>query len=82
MVLEDPSCTDAIINDWQTVLPATLKEWQIEQKDLQSFFEDFRNNLLQNHEVCHHAVTHARPGMCHVKIWHCLLSTAWHIYAG
>ena len=51
MVLEDPSCTDSIINNWQNVLPATLKEWQIEQKDLQSFFEDFRNNLLQNHEV-------------------------------
>ena len=53
MVLEDPSCTDSIINDWQNVLPATLKEWQVEQKDLQSFFEDFRNNLLQNHEVYH-----------------------------
>lgn len=54
MVLEDPSCTDSIITDWQNVLPATLKEWQVEQKDLQSFFEDFRNNLLQNHEVQHH----------------------------
>ena len=53
MVLEDPSCTDSIVNDWPKVLPATLKEWQIEQKDLQSFFEDFRNNLLRNHEVCH-----------------------------
>ena len=57
MVLEDPSCTDSIIKDWQNVLPAILKEWQIEQKDLQSFFEDFRNNLLQNHEVYHHVFT-------------------------
>ena len=51
MVLEDPSCTDSIINDWQSLLPATLKQWGVEQKDLQSFFEDFRNNLLRNHEV-------------------------------
>ncbi|KAL3150802.1 hypothetical protein ABBQ32_000564 [Trebouxia sp. C0010 RCD-2024] len=50
MVLEDPSCTDSIIHDWQSLLPATLKQWGVEQKDLQSFFEDFRNNLLQNHE--------------------------------
>ena len=56
MVLEDPSCTDSIINDWQSLLPATLKQWGVEQKDLQSFFEDFRNNLLQNREVGHHVV--------------------------
>lgn len=51
MVLEDPGCTDSIINDWQNVLPATLKKWNVEQKDLQVFFEEFRNNLLQNKEV-------------------------------
>jgi len=51
MVLEDPGCVDSIIQDWQSVLPATLNKWKIEQKDLQIFFEDFRNNLLQNKEV-------------------------------
>ena len=51
MVLEDPGGTDSIINDWQNVLPATLKKWNVEQKDLQVFFEEFRNNLLQNKEV-------------------------------
>ena len=51
MVLEDPSSTDKILQDWQSVLPATLQEWGVEQKDLQSFFENFRNDLLQNKEV-------------------------------
>ena len=51
MVLEDPDCVDSIIQDWQNVLPATLKQWHVEQQDLQIFFEDFRNNLLQNKEV-------------------------------
>ncbi|DBA91546.1 TPA: hypothetical protein ACH3X1_003167 [Trebouxia sp. C0004] len=50
MVLEEPGCVDSIIQDWQSVLPATLNKWKIEQKDLQIFFEDFRNNLLQNKE--------------------------------
>ena len=51
MLLEDPGCVDSIIQDWQSVLPATLNKLEIEQKDLQIFFEDFRNNLLQNKEV-------------------------------
>ena len=51
MVLEDPGCIDSIIHDWQNVLPATLKKWNVEQKDLQVFFEEFRNDLLQNKEV-------------------------------
>jgi len=51
MVLEDPGCVGSIIQDWQSMLPATLNKWKIEQKDLQIFFEDFRNNLLQNKEV-------------------------------
>ena len=51
MVLENPDCVDSIIQDWQNVLPATLKQWHVEQQDLQIFFEDFRNNLLQNKEV-------------------------------
>ena len=51
MVLKDPSSTDRIIDDWQSVLPATLKQWNLEQKDLQIFFEDFRNELLKNKEV-------------------------------
>ena len=51
MVLEDPSSPERIIPDWQNVLPATLQEWGVEQKDLQIFFENFRNDLLQNKEV-------------------------------
>ncbi len=51
MVLEDPGCVDDIIQDWQNVLPATLKKWNVQQQDLQVFFEEFRNNLLQNKEV-------------------------------
>ena len=51
MVLEDPGCVGRIIQDWQSVLPATLNKWKVEQKDLQIFFEDFRNNLLQSKEV-------------------------------
>ena len=51
MVLEAPECIDSIIHDWQNVLPATLKKWNVEQKDLQVFFEEFRNDLLQNKEV-------------------------------
>lgn len=69
MVLEDPSCTDSIIHDWQSLLPATLKQWGVEQKDLQSFFEDFRNNLLQNHEVSHHMVL---KNIAISGVFHCL----------
>ena len=51
MVLEDPGCVDKVLHDWQSVLPATLDKWGVKQQDLQIFFEEFRNNLLQNKEV-------------------------------
>ena len=63
MVLEEPSCVDSIIQDWERVLPATLKRWHVEQQDLQVFFEEFRNNLLQTKEVC--TIACNRSGYAH-----------------
>lgn len=50
-MLEEPDSVDRILQDWQSVLAETLQKWNIKQQDLQVFFEDFRNNLLQHEEV-------------------------------
>lgn len=53
LVLEEPDSVQRILDDWPTVLAGTLEKWNVKQQDLQVFFEDFRNNLLQQKEVLH-----------------------------
>ena len=51
LVLEEPDTVEHILQDWQKLLPATLAKWDVQQQDLQVFFENFRNDLLQNKEA-------------------------------
>ena len=52
MLVEDAGLVDAILSSWNSILPATLHRWQVDEAELRKTWGTFRDRCGSGTEAC------------------------------